>query len=114
MKKFPQIAVTETGKCIREYMEIQGLSVKDVQEYMGFAAPQAVYHWLNGRRLPTIDHLYALGELFHVPIDAILCGNRKYQPTFNVKLSKQLYLLRAYALMDQDDYKNQQCVTWTF
>ena len=26
---------------------------------------------------PTIDNLYALSQLFQLPIDAIVCGNRK-------------------------------------
>ena len=26
---------------------------------------------------PTIDNLYALSQLFQLPIDAIMCGNRK-------------------------------------
>ena len=38
------------------------------------------YHWLNGRSLPSIDNVYALSELFSVPIDKIICGNRGYQP----------------------------------
>ena len=27
--------------------------------------------------MPTIDKLYALSQLFQVPIDEIVCGNRK-------------------------------------
>ena len=29
------------------------------------------------RRYPVIDNLYALSELFHLPVDAMLIGNRK-------------------------------------
>lgn len=27
--------------------------------------------------MPTIDNLYALSDLFQVPIDLLVCGNRK-------------------------------------
>ena len=40
---------------------------------------QSVYRWMNGCSLPTIDHLYALSELFRIPIDQMLVGNRTYQ-----------------------------------
>ncbi|MBQ6886497.1 MAG: helix-turn-helix transcriptional regulator [Lachnospiraceae bacterium] len=49
---------------------------KDVQQYLGLGSVQSVYHWLNGLSMPTIDNLYALSELFELPIDAMVCGNR--------------------------------------
>ena len=57
-------------------MEEKHLSVKDVQSYLGFATPQAVYHWLGGRSLPSIDNLYALSQLFQMQMDDLICGNR--------------------------------------
>ena len=38
---------------------------------------QTVYNWCNGLNMPTIDNLYALSQLLRVPIDVIICGNRK-------------------------------------
>ena len=29
-----------------------------------------------GNSLPTIDNLYALSELFQMPVDEMICGNR--------------------------------------
>ena len=52
-----------------------------------------VYHWLNGRSLPSIDNVYALSELFRVPIDKIICENRGYQP----EQRSIYYRLKAYA-----------------
>ena len=74
-KQFPTIDKVKTGKQIRHLMDSLGLTVMDVQKYMGLATQQAVYHWLNGRSLPSIDNVYALSELFRVPIDKIICGN---------------------------------------
>ena len=40
-------------------------------------------HWFEGRNLPTIDNLYALSALFHVPVDALICGNREENYRFS-------------------------------
>lgn len=73
---FPTINKRETGVNLRRLMDQRGLTVKDVQEHLGFATPQGVYHWISGRSLPTIDNLYALSELLQVPMDAIVRGTR--------------------------------------
>jgi transcriptional regulator with XRE-family HTH domain len=52
---------------------------KTEQEFLELSTPQSIYHWFDGRNLPTIDNLYALSELFHMPIDDFLIGNRKYE-----------------------------------
>lgn len=46
--------------------------------------------------MPTIDNLYALSELFQIPIDEMVCGNRKkyvYQP--KTPQEKRLYAYYA-------------------
>lgn len=78
MSKYPVIDVFKTGQNIKSIMLSKGLTVRDVQKYLGLATPQAIYHWFNGRSMPTIDNIYALSELFRVPVDAMLCGNRKW------------------------------------
>ena len=74
---FPLIDKRETGINLRRIMDLRGISVKDVTKYLGISSVQSVYHWLNGLTMPTIDNLYALSELLQVPIDGIVCGNRK-------------------------------------
>lgn len=92
-KQFPIIDKVKTGEQIRKHMNSLGLTVTDVQKYMGLSTPQAVYHWLNGRSLPTLDNVYALSELFRVPMDQIICGNREYRPAHE----SMYYRLKAYA-----------------
>ena len=41
----------------------------------------------------NIDNVYALSELFKVPMDQIICGNREYQP----EQGSMYYRLKAYA-----------------
>ena len=68
----PQINMIKTGENIKKLMDSCGLSVKAVQEVCGFATPQAVYKWLHGTTLPTVDNLVTLADLFCCTIDDIL------------------------------------------
>lgn len=73
---FPLINKRETGVNLRKIMDERGLTAKDVQEYLALGCVQSVYRWIDGVNMPTIDNLYALSELFQLPIDEIVCGNR--------------------------------------
>lgn len=97
MEKYPMINVYRTGRKIRHIMHSKGLTVHDVQNYLGLATPQGIYHWFCGRNMPSIDNLYALSELFHVPVDAMLCGNRKSEFSF----SNHSYDNRLYAYCEK-------------
>ena len=61
-----------TGKRISELRTTAGLSVKDMQDYFGFATPQAIYKWQHGTAMPTIDNFVGLSVLFGVSINDIL------------------------------------------
>ena len=74
---FPLINKKETGINLRRIMDKNGLSAKDVQEYLGLGCVQSVYRWIDGINMPTIDNLYALSALFQLPIDSIVRGNRE-------------------------------------
>ena len=70
--KRPVIDLQATGKQIKTLMNASGITVRDLQEIFGFYYPQAVYAWLNGRNLPTVDNLLILSELFGVTMDEIV------------------------------------------
>lgn len=72
---YVMINPAETGNHIRSLMDINGLSVRDVQEACGFERPQAVYKWLSGKSLPTIDNMLILSRILHTSIDNILVTN---------------------------------------
>ncbi len=77
MKKYPELPVVDTvaiGTRIRDLRERNRIRVEDIQEYLGFGTPQAVYKWQRGDNLPTVDNLLALSELFHTSVDYILKG----------------------------------------
>ena len=77
-RKYPVIDMLRTGQNIKRIMQAKGLSVKDVQNFLGFSTPQGIYHWFDGKTMPTLDNMYALSELFRMPVDAIMRGNRKF------------------------------------
>lgn len=62
----------ETGKKIKNLIRQKGFTVRDVQQAMGFENPQAVYKWLSGRSLPSIDNLLVLSVILHTSIEEIL------------------------------------------
>lgn len=70
--KIPIIDLVATGKNIKRIREASGISVRDIQDVLGFTNPQAVYKWQKGECLPTIDNLVILASVLGVTIDEIL------------------------------------------
>ncbi len=46
--------------------------LQDVQNAMGFENPQAIYKWLSGRSLPSLDNYVILSRLLHTSMEDIL------------------------------------------
>ena len=65
-----------TGNRIRDLRDRNGLTTVDIQLAFGFGTPQAVYKWLRGDSLPTVDNLVILADLFGVAIEEILVIHR--------------------------------------
>lgn len=74
---YPMIDLQKTGLRIKELREQRGISVKQLQTFLGFEQPQAIYKWQRGECLPTFDNMYAIACYFNVKIDDILVGNRQ-------------------------------------
>ena len=77
-RKYPVIDMARTGQNIKRVMLAKGFTVKDIQKFLELETPQGIYHWFDGKSMPTLDNIYALSDLFHMPVDALLRGNRKY------------------------------------
>ena len=69
---YVSIQQRETGKHIKKLLMQHGYTVKDVQQAMGFENPQAIYKWISGRSLPSIDNLVILSRLLHTSMEDIL------------------------------------------
>ena len=61
-----------TGNKISELLKKNGYTVKDVQEAMGFENPQAIYKWIHGKSLQSVENLLILSRILHKIIEYIL------------------------------------------
>jgi len=94
----PIIDREKTGRQIRRIMETRGLTVQDVRESLSLGCVQSVYHWFDGKSMPTLDNLYALSELLQVPMDMLVVGDRRYYPKNEIRPGAER-LLRYYRLI---------------
>ncbi len=97
---FPTLDLRATGINLRRIMDKQGFTVKQVQKYLGLSSVQSVYHWLNGITMPSLDNLYALSQLFQLPMDELVCGNRNIYPIVEYA-ENRLCIKRLYTYCDR-------------
>lgn len=69
---FPVINTAATGQNINRLRIRAGLSVRDLQNVFGFATPQAIYKWIHGTSMPTIDNMVILASVLGVTINEII------------------------------------------
>lgn len=69
---YPVINLKLTGQNIKQLRISNNMTVKDLQNILGFESPQAIYKWQWGDSLPTIDNLVVLAKIFNVQINDIL------------------------------------------
>ena len=70
--EIPFVNTVATGQNIDRLRIEAGLSVKDMQMVFGFATPQAIYKWIHGAAMPTIDNLVILAAMLGVTMDEIV------------------------------------------
>ena len=72
MVRVPYINTVATGQNINRIRMEAGFTVKDLQAVFGFATPQAIYKWIHGTSMPTIDNLIILAAMLDVTMDDIV------------------------------------------
>ena len=70
--EIPFINTVATGQNIDRLRIEAGLSVREMQMIFGFATPQAIYKWIHGTAMPTIDNMVILAAVLNVTIDEIV------------------------------------------
>ena len=50
----------------------RGFKIADVQSRCGFNTPQAIFKWMRGDAVPTIDNMVIIADMFGVTIDQII------------------------------------------
>ena len=72
MVRVPYINTVATGENINRMRMEAGFTVKDMQAVFGFATPQAIYKWIHGTAMPSIDNMVILAAMFGVTVDDII------------------------------------------
>ena len=72
----PVINMAATGRNINDMRVRAGMTVRDIQVAMGFNTPNAVYRWIHGDAMPTLDNLVILATIFGVRMDDIIIVDR--------------------------------------
>lgn len=72
----PVIDVKATGMNIKTIMKAKGFKVTDIQDKCGFNTPQAIFKWMRGDSVPTIDNMIIIADMFGVTIDQIIVVTR--------------------------------------
>jgi len=67
-----RINMIETGNNISRLRKEKGITIRQIQETMGFNTPQAIYRWIRGETMPTLDNVFALSELLNVTVEEIV------------------------------------------
>ena len=79
-RNYPVINPVETGRRINRLRKSKGLSVPYLRDYFGFSTTNAIYKWLRGDTLPSLDNMFALSLLLGESVNDILvaeCGDER-------------------------------------
>lgn len=91
------IEMEATGRNIRRIMAQRGVRVRDVQQACGFEQPQAVYKWLHGQSLPSVDNLVILSIVLNTTVEGILVTNEDAHPVIKYRDSETIVFQTAAA-----------------
>lgn len=72
MNTSPKIDMVGTGQLINRLRIDAGMSVRDIQIILGLESTQAIYKWLAGKGLPSIDNLVVLASVLNVSLDDLI------------------------------------------
>lgn len=70
-KKIFEIDEEATGKHIGAIMADKGVSTRDMANMLGVSF-QAVSGYLHGQRMPTLPHLFIIGQILGTGIDDLI------------------------------------------
>ncbi len=84
-----------TGRRIKDLRRRNNLKIRDMVEALGLESEQAIYKWMRGDSMPTIDNLLRLSCLFDCQIDDIVVANHTREEEGEsplLPINKQLYI----------------------
>ena len=76
VREMAVLNMVATGANIRALMAAAGVTAAEVAQMLGLTTANAVYRWMNGTSVPSIDNLLLLREILGTGIDEILVTDR--------------------------------------
>lgn len=61
-----------TGERLKRLLQERGMKAVDLQRLLGLENHQPVYKWLNGKSLPSLEHLCRIAEILETSVEDIL------------------------------------------
>ena len=72
-----RIDISKTAENIANLRIEKNLSIKQIQDALGFNNPQAFYKWQRGENLPTLDNLVILADIYGASLDEIIAVKKE-------------------------------------
>lgn len=66
------IDMEQTGKNIENFMEKNNMTPRDMQSAFGFGTVNTIYTWIRGKKIPNIDNMVQIADMFGIKIDDII------------------------------------------
>ena len=88
-----EIDIEKTGLIIQEMMLQRSITVKELAQSLALSS-QAIYKWLRGECLPTLENIVQLSFLFQVPVDELIVRKTVYcykLPEYYVRETRVIY-----------------------
>lgn len=109
------IQPAETGKQIKRLLLENGYTIREIQGAFGFEKPQAIYKWISGKSLPSLDNFIILSRLLHTSIEDILVIDGDI-PHFSLFLNLQFnefpsYLIYNHSIVGKQLKKQMPTIT---
>lgn len=109
------IQPAETGKQIKRLLLENGYTIREIQGAFGFENPQAIYKWISGKSLPSLDNFIILSRLLHTSIEDILVIDGDI-PHFILFLNLQFndipsYLVYNHSIVGKQLQKQMSTIT---
>lgn len=100
------IQPAETGKQIKRLLLENGYTIREIQGAFGFENPQAIYKWISGKSLPSLDNFIILSRLLHTSIEDILVIDGDI-PHFSLFLNLQFNDFPSYLVYNHSIVRKQ-------
>ena len=93
-----KIDPVKTGEKIKTYIDRSNIQIKDLARMMS-VSQQAVYKWICGESLPSLENIVLLSSILNVPLDDLIVRSTVY--TYQVE--------DIYVREDQNEFLYKTC-----